>query len=139
MTSRYKKRFAELRAINCKAFMPFTVLGWPDRERSLALIKEMIDCGVSALELGFAFSDPVADGPLIQRADFETLANGFTLEQGLDLVAEVRRYDNEIPIGVLIYYNLILAHGAERFLKTLPEPASTACLSPIFPSIAPAK
>jgi tryptophan synthase alpha chain len=115
MTSRYKKRFAELQAINCKAFMPFTVLGWPDRERSLALIKQMIDCGVSALELGFAFSDPVADGPLIQKADFETLANGFTVAQGLDLCAEVRRYDNEIPIGVLIYYNLVLAHGIETF------------------------
>jgi len=121
MTSRYKKRFAELKQSNLKAFMPFTVLGWPDKERSLALIKQMIEAGVSALELGFAFSDPVADGPLIQRADFETLASGFTVSQGLELIREVRAYDPEIPIGVLIYYNLILAHGPETFFKDAAE------------------
>lgn len=117
MTDRFQKRFAELKTGNLKAFMPFTVLGWPDREGSLKLIKQMIDSGVSALELGFAFSDPVADGPLIQRADFETLATGFTVSQGLDLIAEVRKFDAEIPIGVLIYYNLILAHGVKEFFR----------------------
>jgi len=117
MTSRYTKRFAELKQANLKAFMPFTVLGWPDKESSLALIKQMIESGVSALELGFAFSDPVADGPLIQTADFETIASGFTVTQGLDLIKEVRAYDADIPIGVLIYYNLILAHGPEAFFK----------------------
>jgi len=115
MTSRYKTRFAELKAINCKAFMPFTVLGWPERTTSLNLIKQMIDSGVSALELGFAFSDPVADGPLIQQADYETLSQGFTVEQGLDLIKEIRDYDKDIPVGVLVYYNLVLAHGVERF------------------------
>jgi tryptophan synthase alpha chain len=117
MTSRYKQRFAELKAINCKAFMPFTVLGWPDPKTSLALIQQMIEAGVSALELGFAFSDPVADGPLIQKADFETLSQGFTVTDGLDLLGEVRKLDAQIPIGVLIYYNLVLAHGAERFFQ----------------------
>jgi tryptophan synthase alpha chain len=117
MTNRYKKRFAELKAINCKAFMPFTVLGWPDPKTSLTMIQQMIDCGVSALELGFAFSDPVADGPLIQNADFETLSNGFTVAQGLELIGEVRKYDAAIPIGILIYYNLVLAHGVERFFE----------------------
>jgi tryptophan synthase alpha chain len=113
--NRYKKRFAALKEQNKKAFMPFTVLGWPDRQKSLAMIKQMIDSGASALELGFAFSDPVADGPLIQKADFDTLASGFTVTQGLELIAEVRAHDGEIPIGVLVYYNLILAHGTEKF------------------------
>jgi tryptophan synthase alpha chain len=117
MTSRYEKRFAAVSAKKGKTFMPFTVLGWPDRQASLALIKQMIDSGASALELGFAFSDPVADGPLIQKADFDTLASGFTVDMGLELIAEIRAYDNEIPIGVLIYYNLILAHGPEKFFQ----------------------
>ncbi|MBU6455150.1 MAG: tryptophan synthase subunit alpha [Cyanobacteria bacterium REEB67] len=117
MTSRYEKRFADIKAKMGKTFMPFTVLGWPDRGASLALIKQMIDGGASALELGFAFSDPVADGPLIQKADFDTLASGFTVDMALALIAEVRAYDAEIPIGVLIYYNLILAHGPEKFFQ----------------------
>ncbi|MBS1996637.1 MAG: tryptophan synthase subunit alpha [Cyanobacteria bacterium SZAS LIN-2] len=117
MSNRYKKRFEELKQNNLKAFMPFTVLGWPDPKTSFDMIKQMIEAGASALELGFAFSDPVADGPSIQRADFETLAYGFTVAQGLDLIKDVRNYDGEIPIGVLIYYNLILAHGPEAFFK----------------------
>ena len=117
MTNRYKKRFAELTKADKKMFMPFTVLGWPDAASSLTLIKQMIDAGASALELGFAFSDPVADGPLIQHADFETLSAGFTVSQGLELIAAVRKYDADIPIGVLVYYNLILAHGTQKFFE----------------------
>ena len=115
MSERYKRRFQQLRQENKKAFMPFTLLGWPDKITSLALIKQMIDEGASALELGFAFSDPVADGPVIQAAAFETLESGFTVDDGFALIEAVRALDADIPIGVLVYYNLVLQQGLDQF------------------------
>src|SRR5262249_29180246 len=65
--------------------------------------------------LGVAFSEPVADGPEIQRAVNETLAGGFTCDSALALIAEIRRQHTEIPIGLLVYYNVILKRGVKRF------------------------
>lgn len=115
MSERYKQRFARLRAAGKKAFIPFTLLGWPDREQSLQMVRAMIDGGATALELGWAFSDPIADGRVIQRAAFETLALGFKVADALDLIACVRELDGDIPIGLLVYYNMVLAQGARNF------------------------
>lgn len=117
MTNRYDQRFAQLKAAKKRAFIPFTLLGWPNRDRSLSIIKTMIDSGASALELGLAFSDPIADGPTIQRAAFETLSSGFKVSDAFDLVRNIRTLDSEIPIGLLVYYNMILAHGARPFFE----------------------
>lgn len=117
MSKRYQTRFDKLQKDNQKAFMPFTVLGWPNKEKSLAIIKTMIESGASALELGFPFSDPVADGPVIAKAAFETLESGFKTADAFDLIADVRKLDAEIPIGVLVYYNNVLAYGVESFFK----------------------
>ena len=112
---RYRARFRSLQEAKKGAFMPFTVLGWPDEDTSFRIIKTMIDNGASALELGIAFSDPVADGPIIQAAAHKVIESGFTVSQALDLVARVREYDADIPIGLLIYYNHIMAMGIEKF------------------------
>src|SRR5262249_43007366 len=121
MQNRYEARFSQLRDAGKKAFIPFTLLGWPDREKSLEIIKLMIASGASALELGWAFSDPIADGPVIQRAAFETLALGFTVSDALSLIKEVRELDSEIPIGLLVYYNMVLAQGVESFFSRAKE------------------
>ncbi len=121
MRNRYETRFSQLRAAGKKAFIPFTLLGWPDRDKSLAIIKQMIASGASALELGWAFSDPIADGPVIQRAAFETLALGFTVNDALSLIKDVRELDDEIPIGLLVYYNMVLAQGVESFFARAKE------------------
>lgn len=117
MNSRYAQRFAQLGMRREKAFIPFTLLGWPDRDLSLEIIKLMIDSGASALELGWAFSDPIADGRVIQAAAFETLACGFKVENALELVGDVRKFNAEIPIGLLVYYNMVLAQGVEAFFR----------------------
>ncbi|CAN5173311.1 tryptophan synthase subunit alpha [soil metagenome] len=117
MSKRYQARFDKLKKDNQKAFMPFTVLGWPNKEKSLAIIKTMIESGASALELGFPFSDPVADGPVIAKAAFETLESGFKTADAFSLIAEVRKLDAEIPIGILVYYNNVLAIGVQSFFK----------------------
>jgi tryptophan synthase alpha chain len=121
MTDRYSARFSQLRQQGKKAFIPFTLLGWPDRSRSLEIIKLMIDSGASALELGWAFSDPIADGPVIQRAAFETLAMGFKVSDALEMISQVRRIDSEIPVGLLVYYNMVLALGVEAFFSKARE------------------
>src|ERR1700693_3255668 len=103
MSRRYEQSFAGLSRAKRKAFIPFTVLGWPDVDSCYEHVCAMIDSGATALELGFPFSDPVADGPVIQRAAFETLKSGFTVDDGFRLLERIRKRSQDIPIGLLIY------------------------------------
>lgn len=119
--SRYESRFAELRSAGEKAFIPFTLLGWPNAETCLETIRCMIRHRASALELGLAFSDPVADGPVIQQAAQEVIASGFRVTDALDLIRQVRAENDDIPIGLLVYYNLVLARGVERFFADVAQ------------------
>jgi tryptophan synthase alpha chain len=97
------------------------LLGWPNVDQSFEIIRTMIDTGVTALELGFAFSDPVADGPIIQAAAFETIEAGFTLPDAFALLKKVREYNADIPIGLLLYFNIILSHGIDNFFQRAAE------------------
>lgn len=119
--SRYQARFESLRQKGQKAFIPFTVLGWPNAESSFDIIRTMIESGASALELGLAFSDPVSDGPIIQAAATETLAQGFKVKDAFTLIQKVRVLDGEIPIGLMLYYNMLLARGIETFFAEMAE------------------
>ncbi len=121
MNSRFKNRFDRLRQTERKAFIPFNVLGWPDRDKSLVLIDQMIKSGASALELGIAFSDPVADGPIIQRATYETISSGFSVNDAFKLISQIRKLDNDIPIGIMVYFNIVLAKGIEKFFALAKE------------------
>jgi tryptophan synthase alpha chain len=112
---RYARRFKQLSQAGQKAFIPFTLLGWPDMETSYKSIRLMIEAGVSALELGFPFSDPVADGPVIQEASQEAIDAGFRVDDGFALLKQARAMDNDIPIGLLVYYNIVIARGLEAF------------------------
>lgn len=112
---RYSQLCARLKAEGRQAFVPFTVLGWPNKEDSHTLINSLIESGADALELGVAFSEPVADGPEIQKAVNETLATGFTCDDAFDLIAAVRKQQQAIPIGLLVYYNVVLKRGVRNF------------------------
>lgn len=118
---RYAQRFENLKAKNQHGFIPFTLLGWPDENTSFDIIKTMIDSGVTALELGLAFSDPAADGPVIQQAAQEVIQSGFSVDDAICLLKRVREYDSAIPIGLLVYYNMVLARGASQFFKELAD------------------
>ena len=96
--------------------IPFLVLGDPDEERSLELIKTLIDAGADILELGIPFSDPIADGPTIQKADIRALQAGMTCGRALEMTRRIKAY-RDIPIGLLMYYNLICHYGQERFYR----------------------
>jgi tryptophan synthase alpha chain len=99
-----------------KALIPFFVLGDPDEARSLALMKTAIDAGADILELGIPFSDPIADGPTIQKADVRALEQGMTCARAFALIRQVKAY-RDVPIGLLMYYNLIEHYGREAFYR----------------------
>lgn len=119
--SRIAKRFAELKAANCAAFVPFITAGDPDGETTAALLEGLPHAGADLIELGIPFSDPMADGPAIQAASQRALAAGMTMLKVLDLVRGFRKKDNTTPIVLMGYYNPIHAYGTAKFVKDAAE------------------
>ena len=115
--SRIDARFAELRAAGRKAFVSYIMAGDPDRDTSLAVMKGLPEAGVDIIELGVPFTDPMADGPTIQKAGQRALAGGMTLDTALGMVAEFRREDDATPVVLMGYYNPIYSRGVARFLE----------------------
>jgi len=108
-------------------FIPFTVLGDPDKKTSLSIIQALIENGADSLELGLPFSDPPADGPVIQAADTRALAAGITVDDCFDLLTSTRSM-TDIPIGLLVYFNLVLQRGIDKFYKDCAESGVTSVL-----------
>lgn len=115
--SRIKARFNKLSAQNRAAFIPFIMAGDPDAAVSLDLIKKLPGAGADLIELGVAFTDPMADGPAIQAAGLRALKAGQTLRKTLAMVRSFREGDDETPIILMGYYNPFYAYGVEAFLK----------------------
>ncbi len=114
--TRIDARFADLKAKGKKAFVAYIMGGDPDVETSLAVMKGMPAAGVDIIELGMAFTDPMADGPTIQLAGQRALEGGMTLTQTLEMATEFRKSDDVTPIVLMGYYNPIYARGVGRFL-----------------------
>jgi tryptophan synthase alpha chain len=112
---RYQQLFSRLAAAKQGAFVPFVTMGDPGLELSFDIIKTLIDAGADALELGIPFSDPIADGPVIQNANIRALAAGVTPAQCFELIGRIRQYNKDIPIGLLLYSNLVMARGIDNF------------------------
>lgn len=115
MANRYKRVFTKAKGKGEGVFIPFCVLGDPDVETSFNHIQEMLKGGADALELGLPFSDPVADGPLIQKAGLRALEAGVKISDCFEIISRLRHIYPEIPIGLLVYANLIEARGLETF------------------------
>lgn len=112
---RYQQAFTDLATKNEKAFIPFVIIGDPNAEQSFNVIKALIDAGADALELGIPFSDPSADGVTIQMAALRALKSGINTDICIDILAKVREYAPNIPIGLLLYGNLVFARGIDKF------------------------
>jgi tryptophan synthase alpha chain len=106
----YKQLFSELSKPKRPALIPFFVIGDPDFDTSLAIVKTAIDAGADILELGIPFSDPIADGPTIQKADIRALRSGMNVHKALEFIKKVKDY-KDIPIGLLMYYNLVYQYA----------------------------
>ena len=115
MVNRIDETFARLRADGRKALIPYVTAGDPSLETTLAIVHALIDAGADVIELGVPFSDPMADGPVIQRASERALANGVSLRDILALVRRFRDHDRSTPIVLMGYANPIEAMGTIRF------------------------
>lgn len=131
--SRYPEMFRRLSEQDEGAFVPFVMLGDPTAELSEAVIEALIEGGADALELGVPFSDPVADGPTIQRAHIRALEARVGLRESLQVVRRVRERHPDLPIGLLIYGNVPFAVGLEEFYRLCANSGVDSVLLPDVP------
>ncbi len=131
--NRYERTFAQLREKGEIGFIPFAVAGDPDLATSEKILRAYIDGGADILEIGYPFSDPVADGPVNQRASQRAIAAGLNHETFFELIRRIRAV-SEIPIGLLGYANTMLHLGCERFCK---EAARAGIDSLLFADLPP--
>jgi tryptophan synthase alpha chain len=115
--SRIDARFAVLKAEGRAAFVAYVMAGDPDFATALAILKGLPGAGADLIELGYPFSDPMAEGPPIQRAALRSLAKGMTLSRTLDLIAEFRKGDQITPIILMGYANPLINRGFTTFAK----------------------
>jgi tryptophan synthase alpha chain len=117
--SRYAAMFR--RSGNAGVFGAFVMLGDPDLERCAAVLDQLVAGGADMIEVGIPFSDPVADGPVVQAAGVRALANGTTPGDCFALLAAFRARHRDVPVGILTYANLVLARGRDDFYRRAAE------------------
>ena len=115
-----------------KAFIPFITCGDPDLATTAAAVRAMAANGADLIELGIPFSDPTAEGPVIQGANIRALKAGTTTDKVFDLVREVRR-DVTIPMVFMTYANVVFSYGTERFVATAAEIGMDGLILPDVP------
>lgn len=114
---RYAAMFTALENKNQGAFVPFVMIGDPDKQTSFEIIKTLVESGADALELGIPFSDPIADGPTIQAASIRALEKNMTTSDCFDVISQIRETFPEVPIGLLLYSNLVYSRGIDTFYQ----------------------
>jgi tryptophan synthase alpha chain len=119
-------------SLNRAAFMPYFTLGYPDRESSMAIV-EAIAPHSDLLELGVPFSDPIADGPTVQRSTQKALEGGATSRDCLAMLHELRRRGMQTPVLLMGYYNPILAYGEAKYIKDAAEAGADGFIIPDLP------
>ncbi|KAF1726676.1 tryptophan synthase subunit alpha [Pseudoxanthomonas japonensis] len=115
--SRFEQKFAELKSAGRKALVPFITAGDPSLESTVPVMHALVAAGADVIELGVPFSDPMADGPTIQRSSERALARGAGLRYVLEAVEVFRQQDDGTPIVLMGYLNPVEIHGAERFAR----------------------
>lgn len=117
---------------NGKAFIPFITCGDPDLETTAAIVRAMAENGADLIELGIPFSDPTAEGPVIQEANIRALAAGTTTDKIFDLVRDLRK-DLTVPMVFMTYANVVYSYGAEKFISTCKEIGIQGLILPDIP------
>lgn len=117
---------------NGKAFIPFVTCGDPSLEVTEQLVYAMADAGADLIELGIPFSDPTAEGPVIQAANVRALAGGVTTDKIFEMVRRIRQKAG-IPMVFMTYANVVFSYGSERFLKTAAETGMDGLILPDLP------
>lgn len=131
--NRIDQRFAELKREKRAALMPYLPLGFPTLEVSRQLVRTVAEAGADVIELGIPFSDPLADGPVIQRATHLALQNGMTTAKCLEMVRQARAGNVTIPLVMMGYYNPILRFGIEKFARAVKDVGADGIIVPDLP------
>jgi tryptophan synthase alpha chain len=115
------------------AFLPFAMMGYPTLAESMEAVERMSALGADGFEIGVPFSDPLADGPVIQQASQVALENGVTVQTGLDAIRQLRERGVKQPMLFFCYINPLLAYGAEAFAQALQEAGADGLICPDLP------
>jgi tryptophan synthase alpha chain len=118
---------------NKPIFMPYFPLGYPDLPTSIDVIEVLAQNGADLIEVGLSFSDPLADGPVIQHATQIALEKGITVKKALAAVKELRKRGVEIPLVLMGYFNPMLAYGLEKFVRDTREAGADGFIIPDLP------
>lgn len=117
---------------NKKAFIPFVTCGDPDLTTTGKIVRAAVENGADLIEFGIPFSDPTAEGPVIQGANIRALSGGVTTDKIFDFVRELRK-DVKIPLVFMTYANVVFSYGAERFISTCAETGIDGIILPDLP------
>ncbi len=115
--NRIDEKMRVLKDTGKKAFITYTTAGLPDMETTEKIMFAQEEAGIDVMEIGVPFSDPVADGPVIQDASYEAILNGATLEKIFELMKNVRSKGLKTPVVFMMYYNTVYHYGLEQFVK----------------------
>lgn len=131
--NRIEARMAQLQEKKEKAFITYLTAGLPNLETTKEIVKAQEAAGCDVVELGIPFSDPIADGPIIQQASYEAIQNGATLRKIFTLMQELRAEGVEQPIVFMMYYNTILHYGVQAFAQKCQEVGVDGLIVPDLP------
>lgn len=131
-TTLISQKFLELKSKNRLAFMPFITAGDPDVDMTKDLIRTLTSAGVDLIEVGFPYSDPIADGPVIQASYTRALNGGITVDQILQAIAEVKS-DDTPPLVAMVSYAIVFRHGVEEFIQDAKKAGFAGLIIPDLP------
>ncbi len=131
--NRIEERLAALKEEGKKAFITYTTAGLPDYDTTKNLMFAQEKAGIDIMEIGVPFSDPIADGPVIQDASFKAIQNGASLEKTFTMMGEVRKAGLNSPVVFMLYYNTVYHYGVENFVNKCIENGIDGLIIPDLP------
>lgn len=132
MANRIEERLKQLQEKKEKAFITYMTAGLPDMEGTKEIIRAQEEAGTDIIELGIPFSDPIADGPVIQQASYESIQQGTNLKKVFAMVEELRK-DCQVPLVFMMYYNTVFYYGLEAFAKKCADCGVDGLIIPDLP------
>lgn len=130
--NRIDRKFAELRAEGKKALIPYICSGDPSAEMTEKLVYALEEAGADIIELGIPFSDPLADGPVIQAAGLRAFEGGYRLSDTFEIAENVRK-KSQIPLVIMVYYSSIIGYGCEKFIENCVKADIDGLIIPDLP------
>ena len=130
--SRIKNKFQVLRSKNQKALIAYVMAGFPSEKSTIAAVRGLTKGGADIIELGMPFSDPLADGPVIQNAGFQALHKGMNFDRFLAIVKKIRK-EIDTPLVLMTYTNLLYKHGYEKFIEIVKRAGIDGLILPDMP------